>query len=558
MASCFYAEATGQDSRILIDHALSSPTLTVRYSGAHAALIELRVNGASFGTRTADPSQEKGETDFTLDLAALNNGENDVEVRLYDKGGKLIDSQKTSVSADDGAKAPVYLANPKMGSTVQGPVQINVGFGRELHNTYVSIFIDNQFKSMTNSPPFNYIWDSSRDANGWHEVEAWVVDDASATYKTKKIKVFVNNPGGRTDRRIDPITIPIQVPPAVVAKLPAAAVGAATKAVQSIPKTTAIPAELKASISSVPNVGSSTGIKASAAMSVSTVEKATSAVMPAVSAHVSRTTPIVNAVPAYTSAAAGVKAATLTGAVATGPQMLMPTGKRIAMPPLPATVSRPDVEVASVNTATHTSRPPLSGSIPMLPKVVAVTPKVPTEAVHVATTVAPAKAEPALDIHTVKAATQAATQAQTIVHAAKTASSGLVPINHGVKIPNMPRFSIVMDSKVVKFDNVKPRVENGVPLTPFRYLFEQSGGKVDWHNQSKTVQANGHGREIYIRIGDKLAKVNSLPIEMDLAPFLDHGRTIIPLSFLKDALDITVDYDPVTGHVLITSIKKKH
>ncbi len=92
-----------------------------------------------------------------------------------------------------------------MGATVQGPVQLTVGFNKELKNTYVSFFIDNQFKSMSNTPPFGYLWDTTRDANGWHEVEAWAVDDTSVTYKTRRVKVFVNNPGGQTPRHFGPV-----------------------------------------------------------------------------------------------------------------------------------------------------------------------------------------------------------------------------------------------------------------------------------------------------------------------------------------------------------------
>jgi hypothetical protein len=40
---------------------------------------------------------------------------------------------------------------------------------------------------------------------------------------------------------------------------------------------------------------------------------------------------------------------------------------------------------------------------------------------------------------------------------------------------------------------------------------------------------------------------------METAPYIDRGRTIVPLSFIDDALNVNVDYDKETGHVLITS-----
>src|SRR5208283_6046347 len=82
--------------------------------------------------------------------------------------------------------------------------EISVGFNKTFANSFVSFFIDNQLRSMSNTPPFSYIWDTSRDANGWHEVESWLVDNSNTTYRTKKIRIFVNNPSGHTIRQQEP------------------------------------------------------------------------------------------------------------------------------------------------------------------------------------------------------------------------------------------------------------------------------------------------------------------------------------------------------------------
>jgi hypothetical protein len=197
MASAFI-----DDAKILIDRAINSPTLTVRYTGASASVIELRVNGVSLGTRTVNPGKSSGETNFNLDLATLADGDNDVEVRLFDKSGKLIGTQRSTITTDDPSSSPVRLLNPKVGATITGPIEIKVGFGKELRNSYVSFFVNNQFRSMTNLPPYTFVWDTTREPNGWHELEAWVVDENSTTYKTRKTRVFVNNPSGQTPRRV--------------------------------------------------------------------------------------------------------------------------------------------------------------------------------------------------------------------------------------------------------------------------------------------------------------------------------------------------------------------
>jgi hypothetical protein len=137
------------------------------------------------------------------------------------------------------------------------------------------------------------------------------------------------------------------------------------------------------------------------------------------------------------------------------------------------------------------------------------------------------------------------------VEAAKT-----IPImKGGQKLPDLHSLTVVYNSQIIDFD-VEPRVVDGVPVAPFRHLIEGAGGSVLWSGSSQEVQATAEGRDIWFRIGDKTAMVNRAPIELELAPFLERGRTIVPLSFLRDALNVDVEYDKATGHVLISSAKK--
>ena len=72
---------------------------------------------------------------------------------------------------------------------------------------------------------------------------------------------------------------------------------------------------------------------------------------------------------------------------------------------------------------------------------------------------------------------------------------------------------------------------------------------------TKSVKASSDGHNVAIQIGDLNAMVNDLSVRLETAPYIDRGRTIVPLSFLRDALSVNVEYDKATGHVLITSIK---
>jgi hypothetical protein len=464
------------DAQITIDRAVNSPTLTVRYSGAtNVALVELRINGQSVGTRSVAASKAAGETNFNLDLSALNDGDNEVEVRLLDKSGKVVSAEKSFISTDDQSGAPVYLATPKMGATVLGPVEIKVGFGRNMRDTYVSFFIDNQFKSLKNVPPFNYIWDTSSESNGWHELEAWVIDESSTTFKTRKVRVFVNNPSGRTNRQ--PAVTPV-------------------KTIDLTPAANTVKAGV---------VGNAVGIKSVAAATTQAVGVATVAKIPKVSATLAPNQTKVNS----SGAVAGTKSATIGSGVATGVRDLTPTGTRNAL-----------------QVAKATAAPTLKVDVQPITKVdVKPIPKV-----DVKPTTAPV----------VKVAQNATAVATTIA------------ISKGQRLPNIGSYAIVFNTSMVNFD-VQPRVEDGIPMTPFRHLIEKAGGTVDWEGIQKAIEAKADGKEIFIQIGSKVARINKIDVSLEMAPYIERGRTIVPLSFIKDTLNVEIEYDKATGHVLIKS-----
>lgn len=464
-----------QDAKINIDRALNSPTVTVRYNGANAALVELRLNGESIGTRSVAATKNSGETNFTINMGDLKDGDNEVEIRLYDRTGKLVGSDKTNISTDQTQYGPVFLSTPKVGQTVMGTVDIKLGFGRELKNVYVSFYVDNNFKKMTNYPPYSYNWDTAAETNGWHEVEAWAIDESSNTYKSRKTRVFVNNPGGRTERRgVDTGLRTARNPGKAVVE------------------------------------GDEAGIKT---ISTSGSAKATDARLDGKTPQIKGGTVRTNKVRAnITGAMSGLKPAPIGTSIATGTKSLTPS-KNVTLVATPTKATPTKVvttNVATTNVAT--------GKVAM--------------------------AKPAVK--------PVAPQGVAIKNVA--AATGLLPITKGQRIPNLASFAVVLNSSFVDFD-VQPRVDDGVPMTPFRHLIEKAGGTVLWENMNKSVKAKAEGKDIFLQVGDKNAKINSLSVTLETAPYLDRGRTIVPLSFLSDALDVTIEYDKETGHVLITSKK---
>ncbi len=447
---------TASQARILIDRALNSPTLSIRYAGASAVRAELRVNGKIQATRSLSTGARSGETTFTLDPANLKNGENDIEILLFAASGSLVGREKTRLMMEAGRETMVALTHPKMGASAQGLVPIEVGLGPTVQNAYVSFFINNEFRSMSNFPPFRFQWDTSAELNGWHEVEAWVVD-GERTYKTAKTRVYVNNPGGRTDRRTALDLLASENPDRYT--LSGTEAGLRPLGSQS----TAVQGDLTARAPQAPGIVLPNGIHAQ-----------------------------------IIDRSMGLKAMPKQSGVATGPQHLTPTGERNA-PSKPTVQEKP----------TAPEKPP----------------------VQVAQ-----KTPPAAPIQAVKQA------------------ASVVAVQHGFKLEQDKTFSIVY--KGVELDvELPPQTMDGIPMAPFRHIIEKAGGKLKWEHLSKQLSATAEGRRILVQIGQLKARVNDREVDLDYAPTLVQGRTFVPVSFLQEALDVKVEFDTKTKHVLITAKK---
>lgn len=495
------AYAFGSDATIMIDRALNSPTLTVRYKGAHAALVELRVNGESFGTRSVTSTKDNGQANFTLSTTDLRDGDNDVEIRLFDRTGKLVGSDHTNISTDQSVNAPVYLTTPKIGQTVRGLVDIKLGFGENLKNLYVTFFVDNNPKSIMNVPPYEYTWDSTKELNGWHEVEAWAVDRSASEFKTRTVRVLVDNPMGDTPR-------------VGVTDRPAIATNPKQVGIQDTPQ--------------------GMQLRPTSTHGQAAVGSGATGHAPALHGSTTSANPLhVDVV----GSPVGQRAISEPAGIATGPRQLLPTGHRNA------------------------------GETEYKPATAHVTVKAMTGSERIGTflSTSATKNDPRLgtiDIHHhvndvgeagPVALRTPSTPPSSVIRSVSEAAN-LIQITHGQHIPNLGSFEVILNSKFVNFD-VPTRVDDGIPMAPFRYLIEKSGGIVGWDNADKTVNAQADGHDIFLHIGDRDARINNSIISLDLAPYIDRGRTIVPVSFMRDALNVNVEYDKSTGHVLITKAK---
>jgi hypothetical protein len=123
-------------------------------------------------------------------------------------------------------------------------------------------------------------------------------------------------------------------------------------------------------------------------------------------------------------------------------------------------------------------------------------------------------------------------------------------IHNGMTLRVPGTFDVVLNDQKVAFD-VAPRIDHGMPLAPFRQIMEYSGGVVLWFEQTQEVRGTNEHVDVQLKIGSRQAVVNNKPVVLDKAPFIDSGRTMVPIRFVEEALDLRAEYDTRTGSIYL-------
>ena len=493
---------------------------------------ELWVDGVRWVHRDLDSPRLSSTLSFLVDGSTLSAGAHTIVVKVLNGAGNTSSATVNVVAGSNEAVGEAAYAGPEVrfltpgnGKKLVGTVELLVDAKSRNNSTpYVTFFVDDKFKGMTNNPPYSFVWDTTKESNGVHVITASGYLDSTNATTTRKISVVVNNPGGFTKRvseipdlsaprKSTPLAKPLTIP------LPKAAAPAARPTGD---------AQIVENTAPVLNAAASLGLETKVAASAASVAAPRLAVP---------------AAPTFT-AAKTVAVATRTAAVAPD---AVPTGT--AEPTLAELTHNTDL--APMETFAD-----LQVSAFTAPKSVSLAPRLSRPVMPQVT----AKPAPRIPVSTGITAPMRSVSLPVVSHGvvAPKRISLAAPIAAAPKpraavrrIADKP-VQVAFDGERIVFD-VTPRVEAGMPIAPFRQIFEHTGGKVSWANDTKTMRAVNHDREIVVGIGNSSATVNGEKVSLGRAASLDRGRTIVPLNFVGKALDVDVKYDPVTGHLSITS-----
>ncbi|SFG35538.1 Copper amine oxidase N-terminal domain-containing protein [Desulfotomaculum arcticum] len=113
-----------------------------------------------------------------------------------------------------------------------------------------------------------------------------------------------------------------------------------------------------------------------------------------------------------------------------------------------------------------------------------------------------------------------------------------------------------LDERRVYFD-APPYLEKGRTYVPLRGIFELLGATVNWDPDTKTVDAVRGERSVSLTIGENEARADGKTIILDAVPRTVNGRTMVPLRFIGESLGDRVIWQSNPKAVKIYSTAEK-
>jgi hypothetical protein len=105
--------------------------------------------------------------------------------------------------------------------------------------------------------------------------------------------------------------------------------------------------------------------------------------------------------------------------------------------------------------------------------------------------------------------------------------------------------------------SVNPIIENGTTLVQYRPIFEALGLKIEWDQETQTVTGYKDGLEIQLVIDKKSSLVNGESKELRLAPKIVNGDPLVPIRFVAESSGGEVIWDQKSSTIYVfTDINK--
>lgn len=118
--------------------------------------------------------------------------------------------------------------------------------------------------------------------------------------------------------------------------------------------------------------------------------------------------------------------------------------------------------------------------------------------------------------------------------------------------------TLQIDSKVMTVNGIETEIDtapviiDGRTLVPIRAIIEAMGGSVNWNDDTKTAELTYIENTIELTIDSTEAYFNGTASELDTAPSIIDGRTLLPIRFIAESFEFDVEWNGESRTITIT------
>jgi hypothetical protein len=123
-----------------------------------------------------------------------------------------------------------------------------------------------------------------------------------------------------------------------------------------------------------------------------------------------------------------------------------------------------------------------------------------------------------------------------------------------VKVRINGTYASVNDHQITLEPGMSPILRNNRTFVGARFMNDivfKKLSTISYDPKTQTVLFALKEKKIELTIGKTFALVNGEKVELDVAPFISNGRTYIPLRFVSENLDASVEFDPIISELTI-------
>ncbi len=520
--------------------------------------LELYVDGALVRYEGLSIPKREGKRAFSWDFSFAAATTHTIRAKAIDAEGNegsasiVVEVQKIFTEAPDQIPPVVNIFYPAQGAKLSGQVEIKANATDNVGVTTVFFYVDGTFKALImHAPPYATMWDTTKVADGPHVLQAKAWDKAENQAESAEVTVIVQNRSMTTAALGSGRTVASQSAPgpAVATPVPGTTteVGTAGTVTERQFGTPALPTPKPVSAESTETKVGERHEVAALPPHLRQLPSARSTEPPRIrpSAAPGRVLPgsppaispeprpvasdIVPQIPA--PATASLQRVVPPATTDSGPRMWVATSTEML-----TVAARPGLSIFTVGAAMRDTIPATSSMSWPVP----VTGGGVTE-------LAPSAAT--------------ATEYQVVMiprpegrvwpSAERTTTPPEVPAIPAA-VAAVKDIQVVFDGEMLEL-RAAPEAKQDISIAPLREIFEHTDGVLYWFPVEKKVRAVSDDVDLRLQIGNPQVRVNDQLQTLVLAPYIKQGRTMIPLQFLADTLDVAIRFNPTTGQIVISS-----